>query len=227
MNDLQTKENLTLDSRKVAEMLGKSHNNLLREIDGSNEKNRVGIIPVLENANMDLSKYFIPSTYKAGTREYKCYLITKAGCEILGNKQQGEKGILFTARYVEAFNEMEKALKEIYHVSETAIVNNVMGALEDKIFSSIDERLSKYEENYRPTHANKISINNYIKKGLGNFRDAEEVELVKQRVLLQLNAEAWQDVPYDKLIKNMHLIDESIRAVKSFRTKEQLNLFEI
>src|SRR5699024_1955702 len=116
-------------------------------------------------------------------------------------------------------------LNEIYHVSETAIVNNVMGALEDKTFSSIDERLSKYEENYRPTHANKISINNYIKKGLGDFRDAEEVELVKQRVLLQLNAEAWQDVPYDKLIKNMHLIDEGIRAVKSFRTKEQLSLF--
>ena len=33
------------------------------------------------------------------------------GCELLGNKQQGEKGILFTAKYVERFNEMEQAIK--------------------------------------------------------------------------------------------------------------------
>ena len=33
------------------------------------------------------------------------------GCELLGNKQQGEKGILFTAKYVEAFNKMEEHIK--------------------------------------------------------------------------------------------------------------------
>lgn len=128
--------------------------------------------------------------------------------------------------YRNYFIECEKALKEVYHISETAIVNNVMEVLEEKVLSSIDKRLSKYEENYRPTHANKISINSYIKNGLGAFQESAEVELVKQRVLLMLDAEAWQDVPYEKLLKNMHLIDESIRAVKSFRTKSQLSMFE-
>ena len=98
-----------VDSREVAEMLGKGHAELLRDIDGRD--NYVGIIPTLEKANLDLSNYFIPSTYKAGTREYKCYLVTKMGCELLGNKQQGEKGILFTAKYVEAFNKMEEHIK--------------------------------------------------------------------------------------------------------------------
>lgn len=58
-----------------------------------------------------MQNYFIPSTYRAGTREYKCYEVTKMGCELLGNKQQGEKGILFTAKYVERFNQMEQAIK--------------------------------------------------------------------------------------------------------------------
>lgn len=218
---------LTLNSREVAVMLNKTHAELLREVDGRKDGKGVGIIPTLLKGNFPLSDYFNESSYKDESgKSNKCYLVTKAGCEILGNKQQGEKGILFTAKYVERFNNMENALKGVYHISETAIVNNVMNIIEGKLFTSMDERLSKYEENYRPTHANKISINNYIKNGLGEFRESEEVDLVKQRVLLMLNGQAWQDIPYEKLIKNMSLIDESIRAVKSFRVKKQLSLFE-
>ena len=109
MNKLVNKE-LTIDSREVAEMLGKEHKYILRDIEGTD--NVVGIIPTLESANLHFQNYFIPSTYRAGTREYKCYLVTKMGCELLGNKQQGEKGILFTAKYVERFNEMEQELQQ-------------------------------------------------------------------------------------------------------------------
>ena len=102
----------TIDSREVAEMLGKEHSELLKEIEGRKDNKNVGIIPTLEKGNFHLSNYFIPSTYRSGTREYKCYLVTKMGCELLGNKQQGEKGILFTARYVNKFNKMEQYIKE-------------------------------------------------------------------------------------------------------------------
>lgn len=70
------------------------------------------------------------------------------------------------------------------------------------------------------------SLDRYIKGGLGDDREDGEVELVKQRVLLMLNAEAWQDIPYEKLISNMGVVDESIRSVKSFRTKKQVSLFD-
>lgn len=100
---------VTIDSREVAEMLGKEHSYVLEMIQG--REGKLGIIPVLENANLAVSNYFIQSTYRSGTREYKCYLVTKMGCELLGNKQQGEKGILFTAKYVERFNKMEQAIK--------------------------------------------------------------------------------------------------------------------
>ena len=224
MNNLIKKE-LTLDSREVANMMEINHWEILRKLEGN--KDRKGYIEILTDNQMVVSEYFTKSSYKDGSgKENICYELTRMGCEFLANKFTGEKGVIFTARYVKRFNEMENALKEIYHISETAIVNNIMNVLEDKLLVEIDERLSKYEENYRPTHANKISINNYIKRGLGDFREDGETDLVKQRVLLVLNAEAWQDIPYEKLIKNMHLIDESIRAVKSFRSKRQLSLFE-
>lgn len=103
-----------IDSREVAEMLGKSHSAVLKDIQGSNDGKTVGIIPTLLKSNFDLSKYFIENSYKDQSgKSNKCYLCTKMGCELLGNKQQGEKGILFTAKYVERFNEMERKLKEI------------------------------------------------------------------------------------------------------------------
>ena len=69
---------------------------MLRDIEGTDEV--VGIIPTLESANLHSQNYFIPSTYKAGTREYKCYLVTKMGCELLGNKQQKEMQMQYGKR---------------------------------------------------------------------------------------------------------------------------------
>lgn len=101
-----------IDSREVAEMLGKEHKHILQYIEGN--KDVIGIIPTLESQDLDYQNYFIPSSYKTAgnNKTYKCYLVTKMGCEVLGNKQQGKKGILFTAKYVERFNKMEEALKD-------------------------------------------------------------------------------------------------------------------
>lgn len=110
MTNLTTQNNQQfIDSREIAEMMGKDHKYVLRDIEGTDDV--VGILPTLESANLHYQNYFIKSSYKAGTREYKCYLVTKMGCEMLGNKQQGEKGILFTAKYVERFNQMEDTLR--------------------------------------------------------------------------------------------------------------------
>ena len=215
--NIQNKEGvMVVGSREVARNFDKRHDNLLRDIEN-----------LISDSSKLRNEFFIESEYTNGRgQKYPEYLLTRDGFTLLAMGFTGKKALEWKLKYIEAFNKMESALKEVYHISETAIVNNVMNVLEDKLLIQIDERLSKYEENYRPTHANKIRINNYIKRGLGDFREDVEVELVKDRVLLALDAEAWQDVPYEKLIRNMHLIDESIRAVKSFRSKSQLSLFE-
>ena len=94
-----------IESREVARMTGKRHDNLLRDIDG--------YIKVLDqSSNLSSANFFIESTYTNNNNQsYKCYLLTKQGCEMVANKMTGEKGILFTAAYVQAFNEMEKKLQ--------------------------------------------------------------------------------------------------------------------
>lgn len=94
---------LYADSRNVAEMTGKNHAHLLRDIKG--------YIKILTQSNFGFSDFFIPSTYQDSTgRTLPCCLISRKGCDMVANKMTGEKGILFTATYVAKFEEMEKAI---------------------------------------------------------------------------------------------------------------------
>ena len=99
-----------IDSREVARMMEKTHKEILRYIEGDDSV--ISIAECIEKQGALLSSYFIESSYYTDdNRKCKCYLVTKKGCELLGNKQKGEKGMLFSIAYVERFNEMEKELK--------------------------------------------------------------------------------------------------------------------
>lgn len=107
-NDAQT-----ITTLEIAEMMETEHKEILKKLEGTKKPDgsvkQVGIIPVLARGNFPLSDYFIPSTYKdASGKENKCYKVTKLGCDFLANKFNGEKGIIFTARYVKRFDDMEK-----------------------------------------------------------------------------------------------------------------------
>lgn len=94
-----------LDSRDVAQMIGKTHAHLTRDIAGY-------IKDINQNPNLDSDRFFIPSTYKAGTgKQYQNYLLTKQGCEFVANKMTGKKGNQFTAAYVGLFNSMKQELQ--------------------------------------------------------------------------------------------------------------------
>lgn len=136
-----------LDSREVADMLGKEHKYVLRDIEGTDKV--TGIVPTLLSANLHPDKYFIESTYKDGSgKSNKCYLVTKMGCELLGNKQQGEKGILFTAKYVEAFNKMEEHIKgqtkPLSAMDQLRLQYQVLGEHEGRI-DKIEGQLERLE----------------------------------------------------------------------------------
>lgn len=105
-----TKER-TISSIEVAQMMEAQHNDILRKLDG--RKDRKGYIQILTESQMAVSDYFIPSSYVDGSgKENKCYEVTKIGCDFLANKSTGEKGVLFTARYVKRFAEMEQVITQ-------------------------------------------------------------------------------------------------------------------
>lgn len=95
----------TVDSRQVAEAVGKEHYNLLKDIAKYCE--------YLGAVNFDFSDFFIKSTYiTEQNKEMPCYLCTRKGCEMIANKLTGQKGVAFTALYINAFHKMESHIKE-------------------------------------------------------------------------------------------------------------------
>lgn len=103
MNLIKKNGTIYADSREVAEMTGKRHADLCRDI--------AKYVTVLTERNFAFSDFFAESSYKdASGKTNKCYLLTKKGCDMVANKMTGEKGILFTATYVDKFYEMEHQL---------------------------------------------------------------------------------------------------------------------
>jgi len=109
-----------IDSREVAAMVGKNHAHLLRDIAGyikilaKPTESKIGLSGA--ELKIEPSDFFLESSYKDSTgRELPCYLITKKGCDMVANKLIGEKGVLFTAAYVTAFEEMRQALTAPAH----------------------------------------------------------------------------------------------------------------
>ena len=104
----------TISTLEVSKMLDRQHKEVMWMIDGNKNRNIVGIRPILEDsAELHLHDYFIETTYKnSQNKEYRCYECTKLGCDMLANKLTGEKGILFSAKYVKRFNEMQNIIQE-------------------------------------------------------------------------------------------------------------------
>lgn len=106
MNELKVQDfhgKQVVDSREVAQMVEREHNALLKTIRSYCE--------YLDQGEIAQVDFFIESTYMAGNgQEQPSFLITKKGCDMIANKMTGRKGVLFTAAYVSAFEEMRQAL---------------------------------------------------------------------------------------------------------------------
>lgn len=95
----------TITSIEVAEMVGKTHANLLKDI--RRYCNQLGEV------NIDFSDFFKESTYcTEQKKELPCYDVTKKGCEFIAHKLTGVKGTAFTARYINRFHDMEEAINQ-------------------------------------------------------------------------------------------------------------------
>ncbi|HFI0292923.1 TPA: Rha family transcriptional regulator [Streptococcus suis] len=94
-----------IDSRTVAEWTGKNHFDLMRDIRQYSE--------YLKNADLLSTDFWQETTYTASNgKENPCYMITKKGCEFIQHKMTGQKGAVFTAKYINYFWEQGEQLQE-------------------------------------------------------------------------------------------------------------------
>lgn len=93
-----------IPSTEVAEMVGRDHNEVLKDVRR--------IIAQLGEGNLPQS-YFIESTYtNSQNKQQPCFLLTKKGCELYGTRMTGKKGTQFAVKYIERFNEMEQHIEK-------------------------------------------------------------------------------------------------------------------
>ena len=167
MNDLRK---ATLTTLEVAEMMEIEHSKIIRKLEGG--KDRKGFIQILTEAQMGVSDYFIPATYHdASGKENKCYQVTRLGCDFLANKSTGEKGVLFTARYVKRFHEMENQKNQTPLTEHPGEVANLL----------------------------KILSNRMDKQGIAPYKSAEMVKMVCEQYGICLPADFVKVPEYEQM----------------------------
>lgn len=180
----------TIPSYEVARMMEVEHAKVLRMIEG--DKTHIGVIPTLRKAQMGVTDFFIESTYKVegNNKTYKCYECTKLGCDMLANKMTGEKGVLFTAKYVKRFSEMEE------------IIKNPFSGLSKELQAifTIDKKQQQIEQNV-----------NEVKQDLKNFKD--------NAPLFNIECDTLQKALRGKVIKELGGKNSLAYKDKSIRTK--------
>ena len=214
MNELIINKRVeTIESIDVAKMMDKEHKEIMWMIDGNKNRGIVGIKPTIElSADLHLSDYFIENTYKDSmNRNKKCYSVTKMGCELLANKLTGEKGILFSARYVKRFNEMQNVINNTPMISKKEI-------------QEFKEEVKYIRSQVCIKKKDSMLYTNMIKEYLGIKTIKEDkygYNFIKKLFLLKVGVDKFEDVEVNA--DNLIMLNECCRCYKL--SYEQISLF--
>ena len=214
MNELMINKRVeTIESIEVAKMMDKEHKEIMWMIDGNKKRGIVGIKPTIElSADLHLSDYFIENTYKDSmNRNKKCYSVTKMGCELLANKLTGEKGILFSARYVKRFNEMQN------------VINNTP-MISSKETQEFKEDVKYIRSQVCIKKKDSMLYTNMIKEYLGIKTIKEDkygYNFIKRLFLLKVGVDKFEDVEVNA--DNLIVLNECCQSYKL--PYQQISLF--
>lgn len=177
MNELEQKY---IDSREVAEMVGKEHSKLMRDIRTYCEQ--------LNESKIGLVEFFQQSTYLDAKGETRpCYLVTKKGCEFIAHKLTGIKGTEFTAKYINRFHEMEEEIQNPFQNLSTEMKAILM---HDEKIMKIDQRVTGLENtmtiDYGQQKVLGDCVNRVVIDALGG-KDSEAYKEIGKKVFSECN----------------------------------------
>lgn len=189
----------TLTSIEVAEMVGKRHDNLNRDITRYRKE--------LADLNFEDSEFFIESSYKDSTgRTQKCYRITKKGCEFIAHKLTGEKGTKFTATYINRFHEMENEL-----AGEAQVSAEQFNQLYESVII-LAEEVQKLKRLVTDKLSGDGTVHNKVNKNTNNPYSFGEIAVIEERKkeLYGLTAKVAElyGVPHTGILHQMYKVLE-------------------
>ncbi|MDB7040474.1 Rha family transcriptional regulator [Erysipelatoclostridium ramosum] len=177
-NGLIIKDSIkTIDSREVAEMIEMRHTDLLRKVAKYED--------ILTNAKLRSLDFFISNEYQDSKGETrKCYLLTKKGCDMVANKLTGEKGVIFTAKYVNRFEEMEKELSvpqiKTDPMSLLKLTYDALEQTNDRV-AKVETDVKDIKENQAITPGEYNYVNKKVKNRIRYVKDARNLNLTKEQ----------------------------------------------
>ena len=161
--------NKTIDSRQISVMLGKGHYDLLKDIKKYIEYFTDGEIP--------LSDFFLKSQYLDSTgRTLPCYQITKKGCEFLAHKLTGQKGAIFTAKYINAFEQLQNSS----HLTQDNQIIQMLVQSQNNMLTMIQTLNSKID-NIQPTDKITHHIEKHSTTQKTRLTEEEKLQKIIQR----------------------------------------------
>ena len=127
----------TISSKEVAEMLGKRHDNFMRDIR-----------KYIDMLDEEATKYFVEGSYKDGLGKARAgYEVTLAGCELIAGRMIGEKSRAFREKIYKIFDKPAEPTPEPetkrYSVQEVA---ELLGMSERSVYRNIDKGALKAEK---------------------------------------------------------------------------------
>lgn len=107
-------EQVFCTSLDVAKVFGKQHKNVLRDIENIlNDLREIGTSNDLLNFELSFKVHKIQG-FKGRERKYPYYNLTRDGFSLLAMGFTGKKALQFKIAFINAFNEMERIIKNQY-----------------------------------------------------------------------------------------------------------------
>lgn len=205
-------EQKTITSIEVADMVGKPHNDLMKDIRRYTSQFNEGNISHVE--------FFTENTYldKKG-QERPCYLVTKKGCEFIAHKLTGIKGTEFTAKYINRFHEMEETIqKPRTALEQIALLAQGTVELEQKV-ETVEQKVYSIENDMPLFGAESDELSAHVKRKGVEMLGGKKSEAYRDNTLRH---KVYSDI-YSQLKREFGIYDEEGKT-KSYKALKRKDL---
>nr|DAE30060.1 MAG TPA: regulatory protein [virus sp. ctQmo6] len=193
------KEEAVCSSLDVSGCFGKRHDNVLRAIGG-----------LLENE--ETQKMFKKSYYVDGQnkQQYPMYLMNRDGFSLLVMGFTGKKALDWKLKYINAFNQMEKIIRE--RQSQSWIESRSVGKLSRKAETDVLKQLVEYAKRQGSEHADMLymTYSKLANKAVGvtdretaTTQQLMNLSFVENIILNMVQDGIQQELPYKEIYRNV------------------------
>lgn len=199
------KEEAVCSSLDVSRSFGKRHDKLISEIRRM-YSDLIGKVNVQNGG----AKFFFEATYENRGKQYPMYLMNRDGFSLLVMGFTGKKALDWKLKYINAFNQMEKIIRE--RQSQSWIESRSVGKLSRKAETDVLKQLVEYAKQQGSEHADMLYMTySKLANKTAGVTDREtattqqlmNLSFVENIILNMVQDGIQQELPYKEIYRNV------------------------